>query len=228
MRFTCFIITAFLTLFVGNVLAIGNAMDGNRSSAQGGLVLSGDCDITVRRFDQVLPKADATSPLARLDQLGRLSESFGEDPSGCIRDRLIGEITKEKRRLIVLSVDRKAVPAHGIYMCPKLEDRLKCVGYSADDSLHLAELEALPITVSKHSNVVIKVYPGFHPEKTEIYVLIPSPDNKGLLNIRRLKEGAIRLPIERGEQTLIAIVHEKKNKITKYAWLLQMKSKGEP
>jgi hypothetical protein len=129
-----------------------------------------ECADIVGRFSRALSKVQSESPVERLAEIRAAAAAAGEDPAGCITERLDPIVMEQRRTLVRLSLNGQPATATAIYECPKLEPNFRCAGARADDTAHLGEL-AGGAPISDSGTVRVEIAAGYKPTSTTLYLM---------------------------------------------------------
>jgi hypothetical protein len=173
------------------------------------------------RFDVAFARSATQAPLLRLAALQRASQQIGEDPAGCVRERILAIDREARAQLIRLSADDVLLPPSAVYRCGRIGPGLRCSGWQADDSSHLAEL-SMPTAVPASARLRMSTDPRYHPRHRRAYLWRPSERAPQALSLSRNSLATLSLPQTAGDAHVIVIVEEASPRsFVKYVWSLR-------
>jgi len=171
-----------------------------------------ECADIVGRFSRALSKVRSEPPVERLAEIRAAAVEAGEDPAGCIAERLDTMVIEQRRRLVRLSLDGQEAAPAAIYECPELGPNFRCAGARADDTAHLGELTS-GSAVSDSGTVRMEIAADYKPTATTFY-LLKTPG--GSLEVAELP-----LKLTPPLYAVVVIVKEDDGGHVKYVWLLR-------
>lgn len=171
------------------------------------------------RFDAVFAGSAAKPPIARLAALQRAAHAVGEDPAGCVRERIEAIDRAAREQLLRLTADGAPLPVSAVYRCRRIEPDLRCRGWQSDDSGHLGELTA-PAALGIGTRLKLSLLPTYRPKRVRAY-LVGKAWQQPLAMLRR-PLGMLSSPASPGDGRLIVIVEEaSQGPFVKYVWMLR-------
>lgn len=183
------------------------------------------CARMVHRFEAAFAGSASKPPVPRLAALRRAARQAGEDPAGCVRDRILAIERGAREQLVGLVADGVRLPAGAVYSCGRIEPDLHCQGWQADDSAHRGELAA-PAAVPGGGRLRVSFAPAYHPRRIRAYLALRGGHEPQPLVIARRAHGALPLPEVTGEARIVLVVQETSGgAFVKYVWWLHFSDK---
>lgn len=171
-----------------------------------------------RRFDAAFGRSAEKPPLARLRALHRAALRVGEDPAGCVRDRIIVIERAARAELVRLVANDEPVAAGRIVQCGKLEANLRCSGWAADDAAGLGDLSA-PAPLAGNARLRLALWPGYRPRRVRAFTRAAGAQDAQPLGI--LRGGKLDLHDRRDGDLIVIVEDGVARPLTKYVWALK-------
>jgi len=112
------------------------------------------------------------------------ARQIGEDPAGCVRERILAIERAAREQLVHLAADAMQMPASGLCRCRQIDADLRCKGWQADDSDHRGEFAA-SAAVSGADRLRLSLAPGYRPRRGRVYLAVPGERKPRPLAISR-------------------------------------------
>lgn len=175
-----------------------------------------------RRFDAAFGRSASLPPVPRLAALSRASSKVGEDPAGCVRERIVAIERAAREELVRLMADGTALAPSAVSPCSRLDPDLRCRGWVADDGGEGGEL-AGPPTLAGGARLRLALAPAYRPRQVRAYLAAGAAAKPRPLAIGREPAGLLALGDASGDAKVIVIVEEApRGAIVKYVWSVRL------
>lgn len=148
----------------------------------------------------------------------------GEDPEGCVADRVDSAVESVLRQAVVLETGAESHQAIAVYSCPALREEVQCAGRKADDTAHLSEAPRALAAVPTGATARIRFAEDFPLKKFQLYRQAehgPAAQRPVPIKVELRPDGRIELPATGQASLMFGIAQDQSGEFHKWVWLLR-------